>query len=98
MEPNQLREALAAYAHEAWSGWMRYMFSKCFSSALAGDMVIPEQSVNRWMRQMATPYADLPESEKKSDREEADKMLAIMEKWGLYKVSQLVQQLTEEEE
>lgn len=98
MADEQLREALAAYAHEAWIGWMRYMFSRCFSSALAGDMIIPEQSVNRWLRQMATPYADLPESEKKSDREEADKMLAIMEKWGLYKVSQLVQQLTEEEE
>jgi hypothetical protein len=23
-----VREELAAYAHEAWSGWMRYMFSK----------------------------------------------------------------------
>src|SRR4051812_34237278 len=23
------REALAAYAHEAWSGWMAYFFGKC---------------------------------------------------------------------
>ncbi|GAF83654.1 unnamed protein product, partial [marine sediment metagenome] len=23
------REELAEYAHEAWSGWMRHLFSKC---------------------------------------------------------------------
>ena len=31
----------------------------------------------RWRRQMRTKYEDLPEEEKKSDREEADKMIAI---------------------
>ena len=24
-----VREALADYAHDAWSGWMKYLFSKC---------------------------------------------------------------------
>ena len=27
----ELREALADYAHQAWSGWMRYLFSKCIN-------------------------------------------------------------------
>jgi hypothetical protein len=70
------REKLAEYAHEAWSGWMRYMFEKSF---VTGEgLVIPQEYVNRWTRQMNTPYADLPESEKASDRDEADRMLAIV--------------------
>ena len=72
------REVLAAYAHEAWSGWMRYMFSKSKMS-VTGEITIPLKWSGRWMRQMNTPYDELPEEEKASDRAEADKMLAIME-------------------
>lgn len=79
---DELREQLAAYAHEAWSGWMRYMFSKTETSErfFSGEtvVVIPRWAVERWQRQMSTPYADLPEAEKKSDRKEADEILAIV--------------------
>jgi hypothetical protein len=83
MSNEQLREQLAEYAHEAWSGWMKYLFEKCEPSErfFSGEqvVVIPVWAVERWQRQMNTPYADLPESEKTSDREEADKMLAIVQ-------------------
>lgn len=69
------RERLAAYAHDAWAGWMRYMFSKCVDHD--GESVIPQWAVERWTRQMMTAYQDLPEGEKESDRAEADKILAI---------------------
>lgn len=72
------REKLAAYAHEAWSGWMKYMFEKSGFNIHEGTIVIPQELVERWSRQMNTPYDGLPESEKESDRKEADKMLAIM--------------------
>jgi len=72
-----IREQLAALAHEQWSGWMQYLFSKCERS-LSQQVVIPYWAVERWRRQMTTPYADLSEEEKNSDREEADKMLAII--------------------
>lgn len=75
---DQQRELLAAYAHEAWVGWMRYLFSKC--SAIEGRVVIPFWAVERWKRQMATLYAELPEAEKQSDRAEADRILGILEK------------------
>ena len=81
---DDLREALAAYAHEAWSGWLRYLFSRCSSNAglyidCGGQTaIIPAWAVKRWARQMETSYVDLPEKEKESDRKEADKMLAIM--------------------
>lgn len=81
---NELREKLARYAHEAWSGWMRFMFAQggvVSTTRVEGEdfdiwMMSPEKYA-RWQRQMTTSYADLPESEKASDRAEADKMLAI---------------------
>ena len=72
-----MRERLAALAHTMWSGWMNYLFSKCeFWSD--GSARIPPWAVERWKRQAATPYAELPEDEKQSDRAEADKMIAIL--------------------
>jgi hypothetical protein len=73
---SQTREELAAYAHEAWAGWMRYLFEKSTKND-DGSITIPPESAARWERQAATPYADLPEKEKKSDLDEADKMLTI---------------------
>ena len=77
-----LREALAAYAHEAWSQWVAYMFEHggqvTNSFAGASYWTMKPEKYDRWQRQMNTAYADLPESEKNSDRDEADKMLAIV--------------------
>lgn len=74
-----LREGLAEYAHAAWSGWMKYLFEKCDNRG--GDtLVIPAWAVERWQRQANTPYGDLPESEKESDRIEADRMIEIMDR------------------
>lgn len=76
-EAAPVREQLAAYAHEAWAGWMRYLFDKAEINA-DGTATIPTWAVERWQRQMQTPYAELPEAEKASDRAEADKMLRIL--------------------
>jgi hypothetical protein len=74
---NDLREQLAAYAHEAWSGWMRYLF-RFGEEHDDGSFTITADKVCRWHRQAITPYAELPKSEKDSDRKEADRMLAIV--------------------
>ena len=72
-----LREKLAEYAHEAWSRWMRYLFSKSTVNS-DGSVTIPASLVKRWTRQMNTNYYMLPDSEQQSDILEADKMLDIM--------------------
>lgn len=72
-----LREKLAEYAHEAWSRWMRYLFSKSTVNS-DGSVTIPASLVKRWTRQMNTNYHMLPYSEQQSDILEADKMLDIM--------------------
>lgn len=71
------RELLADISHEIWSHWMRYMFSICIQNE-DGSMKIPATRVERWKRQMDTKYNDLSESEKDSDREQADKILEVL--------------------
>jgi len=73
----ETREKLAAYAHEAWAGWKRHEFGKGDFNA-DGTWTMPAWAVTRWTRQMNTPYDELSESEKESDRKEARKMMAIM--------------------
>jgi hypothetical protein len=72
-----LREKLAEYAHEAWSRWMRYLFSKSIVNS-DGSVTILVSLVKRWARQMNTDYLMLLNSEQQSDILEADKMLSII--------------------
>lgn len=67
-----MREELAALMHEIWADWMKFMLSCCVER-----YVIPVQAGRRWSRQMETPYDDLSEKEKDSDRREADKVLEL---------------------
>lgn len=71
-----LREQIADLQHQQWTGWMTYLLSRC--QEVAGGMVMPREWVERWKRQMATPYAGLSEAERDSDREEADRVLVLL--------------------
>ena len=71
-----MREALAKLAHDQWSGWMDYLFSKGKFNE-DGSWTMPKWAVQRWSRQAKTEYEDLSESEKDSDRKEADKFIAV---------------------
>lgn len=73
-----MKEKLAELVHEQWSRWMKYIFNRCNEhNKIDGAMVIPEWEVDRWKRQLKTPYCELSESEKDSDRGPADKFLTI---------------------
>lgn len=74
---NDLREQLAANQHDIWAHWMRYLFSRTLSGNAEG-VIIPNDLVIRWQRQVDTPYARLAESERESDRRQADKVLAVV--------------------
>lgn len=72
-----LVEILAAIEHERWSHWQRYMHSKC-DRKLDGSLVIPPDLVERWQRQIETPYSALTEAEKRSDREQVRRYLPLV--------------------
>jgi len=75
---NELRERVAAVQHAIWSHWMKYMFAQGMTQD--GSWVMPQENVERWQRQMNTPYSKLSERERESDRAQADKVMAVMKK------------------
>jgi len=72
-----VREALAEQAHDSWSGWMIYLFQESIQNP-DGTVTIPLKMVTRWTRQMQTPYGELSEKEKDSDRKEADEYIRVL--------------------
>ena len=77
-ELDNLLETLASVEHERWSHWQRYLHSKCVSVGSDGALLIPGHLVKRWEEQIGTPYANLPEEEKESDREQVRKYLPLI--------------------
>ena len=73
----ELENRLEHYAHlehERWSKWQEYMF-EC--AVVSGDdnlgirtLAFPTGQYENWKRQIDTPYAELSEKEKESDRKE----------------------------
>ena len=86
MNKPELIEQLADKEHAGWAHWMKYLFSKCLE---VGDkdedgyesVVIPRELVKRWQRQVATPYAELSEKEKQSDRNQVADILPIIDEY-----------------
>lgn len=89
---NELREKLADLSHKIWSRWMKYLFSKCIDEIEekgdgyechefknTGCMIIPKWAVDRWKKQINTFYNELTEKEKDSNREQADKIIKLLE-------------------
>lgn len=72
-----LRENLASIQHAIWSHWMHYLFAVCEQNQ-DGSYTIPPNLVERWQRQMNTNYEALSEEEKRSDQEQADKILITL--------------------
>ncbi len=64
--------------HERWSHWQKYMHSKILPSANDEIMEIGTVLIERWNRQINTPYSELSESEKESDRKEVRKYLPLI--------------------
>lgn len=60
-------ENLAALEHEQWAHWTKHML----------DNLSPE-NIERWRRQIETPYEQLSEMEKGSDRQWARKAIKII--------------------
>ncbi len=79
LKAEDVREELAKLAHEQWSNWMKYLFDKSKKES-DGTVTIPKWAVDRWERQVNTEYSELSESEKESDRNEANKFMEVMNK------------------
>lgn len=72
-------EELATSEHERWSHWQRYMHQKG-NRLDDGSLVLPGELVDQWERQIQTPYRELSEAEKESDREQVRRYLPIIKR------------------
>lgn len=76
-----LRTRLAAIEHQRWADWQRWLHDQC-AKLPTGELVIPQPLVERWERQIATPYEGLSEMEQRSDMRQVDRywplIMAIM--------------------
>ena len=86
-------EEMADVVHQVWCMWMEYMFSKGLVLRDKGFKINPAEH-GRWRRQMITPYAQLSEDEKQSDRDIARRYLNIA--WAPQ--IEVYDELTQEEE
>lgn len=74
---DDLTDTLAAIEHERWSHWQRYMHSNATKQP-DGSLLIPAELVERWERQIETPFGHLSETEKDSDREQVHRYLSVI--------------------
>lgn len=77
LDSPELLEKLAAVEHERWAHWQQYMHDHC-QRADDGSLIIPAEAARRWQAQIDTPYADLTEAEKESDRDQVRRYLPII--------------------
>lgn len=75
---DKLKEKIACLIHEQWCHWMSYLFSVSIQND-DGSITIPTVKVQRWKRQTETNYSDLPDNEKESDLELADRYIELLE-------------------
>ena len=72
-----LLEQLAAIEHERWAHWQRFMHGKGERKP-DGSLVLPADLVARWERLIETPYAQLTDKERESDREQVRRYLPVV--------------------
>lgn len=65
-------EELANLEHEQWAHWTRYMLYN-----------LTPENIERWNRQCDTPYSELSEKERESDREWARRVMAIVAQYKI---------------
>lgn len=70
-------EKLAAVEHERWAHWQRYVHNHC-ERRPDGSLVIPPDLARQWSAQIETPYSDLSDAEKDSDREQVRRYLPVI--------------------
>lgn len=73
-----LEEKLASIEHERWAHWQKYLHTTCTPNP-DGSLTIPAELVERWNRQINTPYTLLSEKEKQSDRDQVARYLPLIE-------------------
>lgn len=77
VEDEVLVDRLATVEHERWAHWQQYLHDQC-QRTNDGSLIIPAELVTRWSTQIATPFAQLSEAERESDRDQVRRYLPLI--------------------
>lgn len=91
----ELIEQLAAIEHTRWAEWQSWCH-QLGTRTEGGDLALPSEVVARWDRQIITPYDELSEAEKQSDRDQVERYRPLIE--GYYAVRHAIAAITAEQE
>lgn len=70
-------EQLAEIEHQRWADWQAWCHKILRENCPSPEL---EAVLERWDKQIATPYKDLTEQEKQSDRDQVDRYLPLLSK------------------
>jgi len=71
----ELREQLAAIEHQRWSDWQKWCHKVVRENNPSSETL---KVLERWDKQIATPYEALSRKEKDSDREQVDRYMPLI--------------------
>jgi len=77
LESEAFVDRLAAVEHERWAHWQQHLHNQC-QRTKDGSLVIPAELVARWSTQIATPFTQLSEAERESDRDQVRRYLPLI--------------------
>lgn len=82
-----LREKLAAIEHQRWADWQKWCHDILRKELNIGNNknLQLEKVLERWDRQINTPYEKLSDAEKASDMEQVDRYWPLIEEYANYR-------------
>ena len=93
----ELREQLAAIEHERWADWQAWCHKVLREMIRYNDMESNlEEILSRWEKQIETPYAELSEAEKQSDREQVDRYWHLIQAHTAAEIAKVLDRLEAE--
>ena len=72
-------EQLATIEHQRWANWQKYVHSKLVPYTY-GNKVMECSDFEHWQKEIDTPYDELTEAQKQSDRDEVMRYWPVVEK------------------
>ena len=74
---SELFETLAAIEHQRWADWQSWCHKILRENCPSAEM---EKVLEQWDKQIATPYSELSEEEKNSDRDQVNRYWHLINK------------------
>src|SRR4051794_39110284 len=92
-----LKEKLAAIEHERWADWQEWCHEVLRNNLPVEAIPAVEKILERWDKQIATPYSELSDKEKASDMEQVDRYWPLIEAYIASKLAE-AERLAREDE